>query len=272
MGLRPSLLAAAALAAAATSLALCRWGCGENRDLLAIARGVQRGEELDAHFELGWRHHAAKQVLAAEVLAGRMSLREAADHFRRLDETYPGHPPSISRPAADERALCDRVLDCAWEVLAVEGRFAEAARWYAEVLTAHPHLLAGPSTGHRYNAACAAALAGCGQGRDGADLDAGSRADLRRQALDWLRAELETRLDLPEPEKTRWLVGGHLNRWLVDPYFAGVREPDALGRLPEDERLAWQKLWADMADTLARAEGRAPGEQRAGGKAPLPER
>jgi hypothetical protein len=31
------------------------------------------------------------------------------------------------------------------------------------------------------------------------------------------------------------------------------RGPEALARLPEAERQEWQKLWADVADTLARA-------------------
>jgi hypothetical protein len=275
MTLRPALLAAAALAAAfCVSFALYRWGAGGDRDLAAIVRGVQRGQELDSHFELRWRHNVAKRALANEVVAGRMSLREAAGHFRRLDEAATGiFPPGIPRPDADERALYDGVLDCAWEVLAHEGRFAEAARWYAEVLTAHPHLLAGPPTGHRYNAACAAALAGCGQGRDAADLDEEGRAVFRRQALGWLRAELEARRRLWAGEPAQALPLVHdLKNWLVYPYLAGVREPEALSRLPEAERRAWQKLWTDVADTLARAEGTTPLEQRADSKAPLPER
>jgi hypothetical protein len=44
---------------------------------------------------------------------------------------------------------------------------------------------------HRYNAACAAALAGCGQGADGADLTPARRAALRAKALGWLRADLD---------------------------------------------------------------------------------
>jgi hypothetical protein len=69
MNLRLVVFAAAALAVAfAVCLALGRWATGAYRDLLAIARGVQRGEELDAHFELRWRHDAAKRVLAADFL------------------------------------------------------------------------------------------------------------------------------------------------------------------------------------------------------------
>ena len=41
---------------------------------------------------------------------------------------------------------------------------------------------------HRYNAACAAALAACGQGNDADNLDGKECARLRGQALDWLRA------------------------------------------------------------------------------------
>ena len=43
---------------------------------------------------------------------------------------------------------------------------------------------------HRYNAACCAALAAAGQGKDAAKLDEPEKARLRKQALDWLRAEL----------------------------------------------------------------------------------
>jgi len=42
----------------------------------------------------------------------------------------------------------------------------------------------------------------------------------------------------------------------VSTDFAGVREPEALARLPEAERQSWQELWRRVADTLARAQAR----------------
>jgi hypothetical protein len=54
-----------------------------------------------------------------------------------------------------------------------------------------------------------------------------------------------------------------MRHWLQDPHFAGLRGPEALALLPEPERPAWQKLWADVADTLARAQGKAPPEAEA---------
>jgi hypothetical protein len=49
--------------------------------------------------------------------------------------------------------------------------YAAAARFYAEALEAEPRLARDPSNGHHYNAACAATLAGCGQGKDAEPLD-----------------------------------------------------------------------------------------------------
>ena len=266
MTLRPALLAAAALAAALyASLALGRWGAGENRDLAAIARELGRGDDLAPHIEVGRRRDETKRALAAEVVAGRMTVREAADQFRRLDEADPFYPPDLPHPPGYERALRHSVLDWAWEVLGPQQRYAAAARWFAEVLTADPQVLASTPPTPRYLAACAAAMAGCGQGRDAADLDEQSRAGFRRQALDWVRAELGSWHRLLEKEPGNALfVARELPTWLEDHYFAGVRGPDALARLPEPERQAWLKLWADVADTLAQAEGTTAPGQRAG--------
>jgi hypothetical protein len=35
-----------------------------------------------------------------------------------------------------------------------------------------------------------------------------------------------------------------------DPDLAGVRDEAALAKLPEEERKAWQALWADVAAIL----------------------
>jgi hypothetical protein len=44
-----------------------------------------------------------------------------------------------------------------------------------------------------------------------------------------------------------------LRGWQADPDLAGLREEAALARLPEAEREACRKLWADVADVLHRA-------------------
>jgi hypothetical protein len=261
MNLRPALLTAAALAAIGTALALGRWGAQGNGDPVPLAWEVQRGEELGAHLEVARRRDEAKRALAAEVIAGQMTVREAAGLFRRLNDAASDYPASLPRPPGRERALRHEVLDWVWVVLSHQQRYAAAARWYAEAFAAYPDLLLGPPTGHRYYAARAAVLAGCGKGRDAADLDPESRAGFRHRALGWLRAELEAqrRLLEREPAQNSFIAGG-LQHWLRHPYFAGVRELDMLAQLPEAERQAWQKLWADVAATRARALGMIPPE------------
>src|SRR5262249_49557816 len=65
-----------------------------------------------------------------------------------------------------------------------------AARFYKEAFDAEPKLANAPGGADRYAAACAAALTGCGQGKDAADLDDAERARWRLQALEWLRLDL----------------------------------------------------------------------------------
>jgi hypothetical protein len=158
------------------------------------------------------------------------------------------------------------VLDFVWVVVVSQQQYAAAARLYRETFSAHPHFLTGPQSPHRYRAACAAARSGCGQGRDGSDLDEEGRAGFRRQALGWLGAELESWRRLLEKQPgNAWLVARDMRDWLADASFAGVRGPEALALLPEAERQAWQELWTDVADTLARA-GTTPPPTQAGGK------
>jgi hypothetical protein len=102
MKLRSALLVVAALAALGAGLALCLWGCGGNQPLFTLARAVQHGEELDPHLEAALHRAAARRALAEEVVAGKRTLREAAERFRRLDETNPGYPAGAPRPSGDE--------------------------------------------------------------------------------------------------------------------------------------------------------------------------
>jgi tetratricopeptide (TPR) repeat protein len=143
-------------------------------------------------------------------------------------------------------------------------RYAAAARFYQEAFAAQPALAADLQAGHRYNAACAAAQAGCGQGKDADKLDDKERARLRQQALDWLRADLDAWRRLLDrlPDKGRPVLIKRMQHWQSDVDFAGLRGPQALARLPDAERPAWQKLWAGVAATLARAQAKAsPGKK-----------
>jgi serine/threonine-protein kinase len=135
-----------------------------------------------------------------------------------------------------------------------------AVRFFAAAFAEQPVLATNPQVSHRYNAARAAALAGCGQGKDDPPPDDAAKAKLRRQALDWLRADLAlwaARLD-GDKAADRAAVGKTLRRWLEDPDLAGLRDPDAVAKLPPPERDACLQLWADVERTLARAASSGP--------------
>jgi hypothetical protein len=131
--------------------------------------------------------------------------------------------------------------DFAWVCL-VRGHTATAARLYQEALT-------GPvPAGLRLLAAMAAARAGCRQGVDTGRLDDQARERWRKQALGWLRAELE--LIGNELGDSKATVRGGARRELVrlrrTPDLAGVREDAGLARLPAEERQEWRKFWAEV--------------------------
>jgi tetratricopeptide (TPR) repeat protein len=124
-------------------------------------------------------------------------------------------------------------------------RYSVAVRFLAEAFASQPAL----TLQHRYNAACSAALAGCGQDKDMDQTDVKEFARLRRQALAWLRADLAVwRQALAnEPDKARRTVQQQMQAWEKDIDFAGVRSAVALAKLPENERQEWTKLWQDVA-------------------------
>jgi serine/threonine-protein kinase len=127
-----------------------------------------------------------------------------------------------------------------------------AAGLYAAAFAADPKLADDLKAGHRYNAACYAALAAASQGDDAAQLEDKEKARLRMQALDWLRADLALhtkQLESGQPAD-RAAALERLRHWQKDSDLAGLRDAAALAPLPAEERAAWAKLWADVAALL----------------------
>ena len=151
----------------------------------------------------------------------------------------------------DERLalLAGQIASCEFEGL--EGA---AARLYPDAFAAAPELAEDVLAATRYLAARAAALAGCGQGKDADQLNDEERSLLRRQALDWLRQDLNwygQRVDDGNAETNAW-IRQRLQFWLGDPDLDGVRDNDALARLPDEEREQWEQLWSDVDALLRR--------------------
>jgi serine/threonine-protein kinase len=187
----------------------------------------------------------------------RQGWLQSAEHWLHLSRKLPAVLAGEEEPAnvvehGQLASLCQQPY---------ERRYAASARLWQDVFRKQPALAANPQDGIRYNAACAAALAGCGQGRDAATLDAKQKASWRRQAWEWLRADVAiwarnaTRTDAG----VRQVVRDQLQHWQEDSDLAGVRDSQALANLPAAERNDWCKLWAEVATILRQATAAADG-------------
>jgi tetratricopeptide (TPR) repeat protein len=200
---------------------------------------LRRGHELGVR-DPRWRYASAQWVGQCERLI-------------ELDGKLPAILSGQRRPADAAEGLAAAQL-CQ---MPYRKCYAAAAHLFSEAFAAKPELIGNGPSPARYDAACAAALAGCGQGKDADKLDGKERARLRRQALDWLRADLAAwGRWLEKAPEARLLFVGQLRHWLADSDLAGVREREALATLPEAERQPWRQLWDDVADTLTRVQAK----------------
>jgi serine/threonine-protein kinase len=196
----------------------------------------KRGHELGSK-QPGWRYPSAQWVHGAEYLV-------ALD--RSVAAVVNGHsPPPDAASCLTHVEFCQQYKKLPRAV----------ARFYAAAFAAEPKLAAEPRSGHRYNAARAAALAAAGRGEDAIKLADEERARWRQQALDWLRADLAAwakTLEAAKPE-VRAAVRQTLQHWHKAPDLAGVRDKAELAKLADTEREPWAKLWADVEALRKRA-------------------
>jgi serine/threonine-protein kinase len=157
------------------------------------------------------------------------------------------------------------------------GRYGAAARLYADAFAADPDLagdlttdclqraareerpidrIEALNTECRYLAARCAALAGCGQGKDGAKLNEAERTRWRKQAREWLQADLAVWAKTLDSGSgvARDLAKKMLTHWQVDPDLAGLREPNALIELSAGERRECLALWNEVGAVLTRTQ------------------
>jgi tetratricopeptide (TPR) repeat protein len=182
--------------------------------------------------------------------AGARTNLAEAERLAAARAKLPAFQKGSYTPANNEQRL-DLAFWCQLEKL-----HHTAARLYAAAFAADPKLADDLGAGHRYDAACCAALAAAGQGEDAAKLDDKERTRLRQQARDWLRADLVLRRKQLESGKRadRAEVQQALRHWQEDTDLAGIRDATALAKLPAEERAACEKLWADVASLLKQTE------------------
>jgi serine/threonine protein kinase/Flp pilus assembly protein TadD len=177
--------------------------------------------------------------------AGRPALRqtlEQCDRMLVLDARLPALLRG-TKPLADtgeQLALARLCRDY--------GRPYAAAHLYAGAFTARPALADDLGSRNLYDAACTAARAAADRGTGAARLSETERAALRRQALDWLSANLAL---TTRQRQSRKSVAEALAPWQTDTALAGVRDEAPLEQLPTDERQEWQRFWRQVAAVRA---------------------
>jgi tetratricopeptide (TPR) repeat protein len=130
-----------------------------------------------------------------------------------------------------------------------------ATRLWKLALDADPKMGDDRQASPRYDAARTAALAGCGLGNDVPAPDAAAMGKLRAQALEWLKTELGIRAATigSKSADERVPVVRVFEYWMVDPDLAGVRDPEAIAKLPETERQAWTAFWSGVDSAIKTA-------------------
>jgi tetratricopeptide (TPR) repeat protein len=196
---------------------------------------LRRGHELGSK-RPGWRYPSAEWVRRAQRMV-------------ELESRLPAvlHGDDKPKDAAERIGYA--------ELSSMLKQFGPSARLYAESLGADPKLAEDMKAGHRYNAACAAALAGAGQGVDKPPLDEQEQARWRKQALDWLKTDMAfwaKQANTGKPEAKAW-VSQTLQHWKADTDLAGIRDETAIKALPDDEQKACRALWSEVDALLAKA-------------------
>jgi tetratricopeptide (TPR) repeat protein len=186
--------------------------------------------------------------------ASRAEVVRRAELIVELDPVL----PKILRGDAQPRDAAER-LALAELCQRHKKLYAAAARFFREAFADQPQRAANLVAQNRFNAACSAALASCGQGKDADKLDEKERAGLRQQALDWLQADLKACRQMLDrsTDKAGPEIAQQMQHWLRDTDFAGVRGGEALARLPEAEAKDWQQLWQEV-ETLRQRTTKPP--------------
>ncbi len=215
----------------------------------------------DALLEQGQLTEALRTRRRAHMLAVRDPMLrnyptqqgiEEVEHLIALNEKLPAFLRGKKKPAdaAEQFALAQL---CRYRNLP-----GAAVGFYQAAFAAKPELADDLQQENRFTAACTAARAAAGTGQDGAAADAAHRSAWRKQALDWLRADLQvwTRLAADKKAGARLMVRQMLGRWRAHVDLASLHDKKTLAALPEGEQKAWRQFWAEVDQTLAQARAR----------------
>jgi serine/threonine-protein kinase len=255
-----------AVAAYRQAIALKR-DCAEAYQNLGVVLGEQRQfKEAEAvcRYAIALKPDYPEAHLSlGNLLVVQNRIEEAAVHYRQAVYRFPQHIVIRQQLCRVEYYLSleHRLLACLagkhqphspQESLALgfwaghREQYRAAVRFYLDAFRADPNLAGNLVAGHRYFAACYA-LAAAGTSKDLDPPDNQERADLRKQALEWLRRDLEEYRGLVERSKeARPIIQQRLGRWLHENDLAAAHDPAFVITWPAAEQDAWRQFWAEV--------------------------
>jgi tetratricopeptide (TPR) repeat protein len=216
-----------------------KWSAGALNNIGHALREGGRVDEAIDYLKLAIRIDPTCAMAYNNLgLAVQMQHRvdEAIHHFQesiRLD------PKSATRPHSN--------LGFA---LQSQGRLEEAIGHFQHAVKLDPKFFTAQNGLGicLHKAACAALKSAANPGTETRPPGEPDRFGLRRQAMDWLKANL----DLTAAMRGRGLKPPwSISTWQDDPVLAAVREPAELAKLSQAERAQWQRFWADVAAQIA---------------------
>jgi tetratricopeptide (TPR) repeat protein len=199
-------------------------------------------------------HHAAELILTRSKKMLALSAR--------LSQVLDGSAKAEGPELIELAKMCRGNLQ----------RYSAAAHLYRQAFQADPGG-ADWARRYRFDAARAAALASAGAGQEAAMLTAKDKAELRRQALDWLRDELKSLTQTvadyqaatqdgtqpPDSPLQKLTVAAQkpgpadlvrvcdrLQHWQTVSELASLRDEKELTKLPPDEQQLWRQLGSDV--------------------------
>jgi tetratricopeptide (TPR) repeat protein/tRNA A-37 threonylcarbamoyl transferase component Bud32 len=128
-------------------------------------------------------------------------------------------------------------------------QYSRALHFYKKVLSARPTGASGMGSKIRYNAACCAVLAAAGQGARSPNLTGEERGKLRRESIQWLKADLmlcRKQVHSGDPLAILQVAEVMLPSWQNDGDLKTIRETEELVQLPPSEQEECLQLWSDV--------------------------
>lgn len=143
-------------------------------------------------------------------------------------------------------------------------RYVTATRVWIDAFHADPQLEGNLEGSFRYQAACAAFLAGNGLGIEANQIDDQKRLHLRKQALDWLHADLvlNSKMLTSSRLEDRQQSLERLRHWQYDSDLAKLHDPVELSKMSVAERVRCQGLWSELEALVTKAETAEQAHQR----------